>query len=212
MSSSRQLLEFALTAFVLVAIPGPSVLFVISRSLTLGRKAGLATVFGNATGVYVQMLAIAIGLGTVVAQSLTVFTVIKLLGAGYLIYLGVQAIRHRRSLASAFTSQPETKTTKQIVLDAFVVGVANPKAVVFFAAILPQFVNRSAGHVPIQMLFLGAVFFGVALLSDGAWALAAGSARSFLIRRPGRLQPIGAAGGLAMIGIGIKLAISGRND
>jgi threonine/homoserine/homoserine lactone efflux protein len=212
MPSVGQVVAFALTALVLIAIPGPSVLFVISRSLTLGRKAGLASVAGNAAGVYVQMLAIAIGLGTVVEQSLTVFTVIKLAGAAYLIYLGVQAIRHRRSLTAAFASRAEVKSTGRIVLDAFVVGIANPKAVIFFAAILPQFVNRSAGHVPVQMLFLGAVFFVVALISDGTWALAAGTARAWLTRKPARLEAIGGAGGLAMIGIGLKLAISGRHD
>jgi threonine/homoserine/homoserine lactone efflux protein len=207
-----QVLAFALTALVLIAIPGPSVLFVISRSLTLGRRAGLATVVGNAAGVYVQMLAIAIGLGTIVERSLVVFTVVKLVGAAYLIYLGVQALRHRRSLSTAFAAKVEPKSVRRIVLDAFVVGIANPKAAVFFAAIMPQFVNRGAGHVPAQMMLLGVVFFVVALISDGSWAVAAGAARSWLTRRPARLEAIGGVGGLAMIGIGVKLAVSGRND
>lgn len=207
-----QVLAFALTALVLIAIPGPSVLFVISRSLTLGRRAGLATVVGNAAGVYVQMLAIAIGLGTIVERSLVVFTVVKLVGAAYLIYLGMQAIRHRRSLSAAFTAKVEPKSVRRIMLDAFAVGIANPKAVVFFAAILPQFVNRSVGHVPVQMMLLGAVFVVVALISDSSWAVAAGATRSWLTRRPARLEAIGAVGGLAMIGIGVKLAVSGHND
>ena len=196
----------------LIAIPGPSVLFVISRSLTLGRRAGLATVVGNAAGVYVQLLAIAIGLGTIVEQSLVVFTAVKLIGAAYLVYLGVQAIRHRRSLATASAARVEPKSVRRFLLDAFVVGIANPKAMVFFAAILPQFVNRGAGHVPVQMMLLGVVFFVVALISDGAWALAAGAARSWLTRKPARVEAIGGIGGLAMIGIGVRLAVSGRND
>lgn len=212
MPSVGQVLVFAVTALVLIAIPGPSVLFVISRSLMLGRRAGLATVVGNAAGVYVQMLAIAIGLGALVERSLVVFTVIKLVGAAYLVYLGVQAIRHRRSLSTAFSAEVEAKSTRRIMLDAFVVGIANPKAVVFFAAILPQFVNRGAGDVPVQMMLLGAVFFLVALLSDGTWAIAAGTARSWLTRRPARLEAIGGAGGLAMIVIGVKLAVTGRRD
>jgi threonine/homoserine/homoserine lactone efflux protein len=203
---------FTLTALLLIAIPGPSVLFVISRSLTLGHRAGLASVIGNATGVYVQMVAVGIGLGTIVAQSLTVFTIIKLVGALYLIYLGAQTIRHRQSLVAALGAHVDVKSHRRILLDAFLVGVANPKAVVFFAAILPQFVNRNAGHVPLQMLVLGAVFFCVALVSDGAWALAAGSVRAWLIREPLRLRSIGGIGGLAMIGIGIKLAATGRRD
>jgi threonine/homoserine/homoserine lactone efflux protein len=147
-----------------------------------------------------------------VEKSVMVFTIIKLVGAVYLVFLGVQAIRHRRSLTKAFASHVDAKSKRQIVFDAFVVGVANPKAVVFFAAILPQFVNHAAGHVPAQMMVLGAVFFLVALISDGTWALAAGVARSWLTRKPARLAAIGGAGGLAMIGIGIKLAIGGRHN
>lgn len=211
MPSTSQIVAFGLTALVLIAIPGPSVLFVISRSLTLGRRAGLATVLGNATGVYIQMLAIAIGLGTIVERSLVVFTVVKLVGAGYLVYLGVHAIRHRRSLAAAFAAKVKPKRARRVMLDAFVVGIANPKTVVFSAAILPQFVNRGAGHVPVQMMLLGAVFFVVALISDGTWALVAGTARSWLTRKPARLEVIGGIGGLAMIGIGVKLAAGGRS-
>jgi len=212
MPSWPHLIVFALTAFVLIAIPGPSVLFVISRSLTLGLKAGLASVVGNATGVYVQMLAIAVGLGAIVQRSLAVFTIIKLAGAGYLVYLGIQTIRHRQALDGALDSRVEAKPTRHILFDAFTVGIANPKALIFFGAILPQFVNRAAGHVPIQMMILGAVFFLVALVSDGAWAVAAGSARAWLTHKPQRLQAIGGLGGLAMIGIAIKLAATSRHD
>jgi threonine/homoserine/homoserine lactone efflux protein len=206
------LVAFTLTAFVLIAVPGPSVLFVISRSLVLGRRAGLATVVGNATGVYLQMLAIAFGLGAIVARSVEAYTVIKLAGAAYLVYLGVQALRHRRELAGALNARVEARTGRRIFLDALVVGVANPKAVVFFAAMLPQFVDRSAGHVPVQMMFLGAVFFLVALISDGTWALAAGTARSWLSAKPRRLELVGGTAGLAMIGIGARLAVGGRSD
>jgi len=90
--------------------------------------------------------------------------------------------------------------------------VTNPKVIVFFAAVLPQFVDRSAGHVPLQMLLLGAIFVGIAVISDGSWAVAAGSARAWLARSPRRLELIGGTGGLAMIGIGASLAITGRRD
>lgn len=190
--------------------PGPSVLFVISRSLTMGCAAGLATVLGNAAGVCVQVVAVAVGLGAVVAQSTVVFTAIKLVGAAYLIYLGIQAVRHRRSLAAVLAT--EVELTRRVVREAFVVGLANPKAVVFFAAILPQFVDRAAGQVPIQLLLLGAVFFVIALISDGAWALAAGAARTWLGRSPRRLELIGGTRGLVMIAIGARLAVTGRHD
>ena len=115
----------------------------------------------------------ALGVGAVVERSVAVFTVIKLAGAVYLVFLGVQAIRHRRSLGTALGSAAGQKSIGAILRDGFVVGVSNPKAIVFFAAVLPQFVNPSAGHVPLQMLLLGTVFAAIAVLCDSTWALAA---------------------------------------
>ena len=139
------------------------------------------------------------------------FTVLKLAGACYLVFLGVQAIRHRHSLAESLGRKVEQKTAARIVLDGFAVGVTNPKVIVFFSAILPQFVDRQAGHVPVQIVVLGAIFAGVALLSDSAWALAAGAVRTWLSRSP-RLALLGGTGGLAMIAIGTRLAFTGRHD
>ena len=96
--------------------------------------------------------------------------------------------------------------------DGFIVGVSNPKAIVFFAAVLPQFADRSAGQVPVQLLLLGAVFMAIALVSDSMWAIIAGTARSWFARSPRRLELIGGAGGLVMIGIGASLALTGRKD
>jgi len=206
------LAAFALLSFALIVIPGPNVLFVISRSLQLGRTAGVATALGGQIGVYAQVAAVAFGIGALVERSVAVFTVIKLAGAAYLIYLGVQAVRHRRSLAEALDAVVVKKSTLRILRDGFLVGVTNPKVVVFFAAVLPQFVDRGAGHVPLQMLLLGLVFIGIAVASDGTWALVAGTARAWLGRSPRRLELIGGAGGLAMIGIGASLAITGGKD
>ncbi len=124
----------------------------------------------------------------------------------------MQAIRHRHSLAGALDAVAEPKGLARILRDGVVVGVSNPKAIVFFAAVLPQFVNRPAGHVPAQMLLLGSVFVAIAGLSDSTWAVAAGTARAWLARSPRRLALIGGTGGLAMIGIGASLAVSGRKD
>jgi threonine/homoserine/homoserine lactone efflux protein len=201
-----------ITAFVLIAVPGPSVLFAVSRAIALGRVAGVATVVGNALGAFVQVVAVAFGIGPLLERSVTLFTVMKLAGAAYLMFLGVQAIRHRRSLATALGAQVERKTAARIVLDGFTVGATNPKVIVFFAAILPQFVDRQAGDVPTQIIVLGAIFAAVALLSDGTWALAAGTARAWLARSPRRLELIGGTSGLVMIGIGARLAFTGRND
>jgi threonine/homoserine/homoserine lactone efflux protein len=209
---TTHLLAFTLTAFLLIAVPGPSVLFTVSRALALGRVAGVATVAGNTAGVCVQVMAVAFGIGALAERSVLVFNLIKLGGAGYLIFLGIQAIRHRRRLAEALGTRLENKSIARIVTDGFVVGLGNPKVIVFFAAVLPQFVDRAAGHVTVQLLVLGALFAGIALISDSAWAVAAGSARAWLGRSPRRLELIGGTGGLAMIGIGTALAVSGRHD
>ena len=212
MLPTEHLLAFVVIAVVLILVPGPSVIFVVTRSLTLGRRAGLATVVGNATGVYVQVVAVAFGVGALVQESIHVFTAIKLVGAAYLVYLGVQTFRHRRSLVAALDAPVERKLARRIFADAFVVGLFNPKVIVFFMAILPQFVDRSAGGVPLQMLLFGAIFCLLALVCDSIWALAAGTARAWLMRSPRRLEAIGATGGIVMVGRGAGLALAGRKS
>ena len=212
MVPTAHLVAFTITALVLIAVPGPSVLFTVSRAIVLGRVAGVATVAGNTVGAFTQVVAVAFGLGPLVERSVALFTVLKLAGACYLVYLGVQAIRHRQSLAAALGAEVERKTAARLVVDGFTVGVTNPKVIVFFAAMLPQFVDRQAGGVPMQIIMLGAIFAGIALISDSAWALAAGTARAWLASSPRRLALIGGAGGLAMIGIGTRLAFAGRPD
>ena len=212
MIPTSHLLAFTVTAFVLIAIPGPSVLFTVSRAITRGRGAGVATVAGNTVGAFTQVVAVAFGIGPLVERSVALFTVLKLAGAAYLVFLGVQAIRHRQSLAEALGATIERKTAARIVIDGFTVGVTNPKVIVFFAAMLPQFVDRQAGNVPVQIIALGAIFAGIALISDSTWALAAGTVRNGLGRSQRRLELIGGIGGLAMIGIGTRLALTGRND
>jgi threonine/homoserine/homoserine lactone efflux protein len=209
---TSHLLAFALLSWALIVVPGPNVLFVISRSLMLGRAAGVGTAVGGQIGVYLQVTAVAFGIGALVERSVAVFTVIKLAGAAYLIYLGVQAWRHRGSLRAALDTPVQPKSLARILWDGILVGASNPKAIVFFAAVLPQFVNRSAGYVPLQMLLLGVVFVVIAVVCDGTWALAAGTARGWFTRSPRRLAMIGGTGGLVMISIGASLALTGRKD
>jgi threonine/homoserine/homoserine lactone efflux protein len=210
--SPAHLLAFSATAFVIIVVPGPSVLFVFGRALGLGRAAGVATVVGNTTGEYMQVLAVAFGIGALVERSVLAFTILKLAGAAYLLYLGVQAIRHRRSLVAALATPVERKSVARVTLDGFLVGATNPKTVVFLAAILPQFVDRGAGNVPLQILLLGAIFAAIALVCDSTWALAAGTARAWLARSPRRLELLGGTSGLVMIGLGTALALTGRKD
>jgi threonine/homoserine/homoserine lactone efflux protein len=212
MPPASHLLAFGLVSFVLIVVPGPNVLFVISRSLMLGRAAGVGTAFGGQLGVYAQVAAVAFGIGALVERSVALFSVIKLAGAVYLGYLGVQAIRHRRVLSAALQAPAERKSIARIIGDGIAVGVTNPKSIVFFAAVLPQFAQPSAGHVPAQMLLLGAVFMAIAVLCDSSYALAAGTARAWLARSPRRLELVGGTGGLVMIGIGASLALTGRRN
>jgi threonine/homoserine/homoserine lactone efflux protein len=207
-----RLAVFVATSFVLIVIPGPSVLFVVSRALALGRRAALSTVVGNAAGEYLQVVAVAFGLGAVVESSVLVFTVVRVAGAGYLVFLGVQTFRHRRRLSTALNALVTPKSPPRILAEGFVVGATNPKSVVFFAAVLPEFVNRAGGQVQVQLLLLGLIFVAIALLSDSSWALVAGTARDRFVRSPRRLEAIGGAGGLAIIGLGIHLAVTGRKN
>ncbi|GAB2967251.1 LysE family translocator [Amycolatopsis acidiphila] len=214
MVSSAHFAAFAALVFLMVVVPGPSVLFTISRALTVGRRDALLTVVGNAAGVYTQVVAVAFGLGVLVQGSATVFTVIKLAGAGYLVYLGVQAVRHRHKLTDAFAAAVRTTPgrTRTVLRDGFVVGFANPKSIVFLAAVLPQFVDQAAGRVPVQIMILGLCLPVIAVLSDSVWALVAGAARTWFARSPKRLELIGGTGGLVMIGLGAGLALAGRKD
>jgi len=206
------LLAFLAAAVVLVIMPGPTVLFVVGRSLALGRRGGLLSVLGNALGILPIVVAVSFGIGAIVAESVVVFTILKFAGAAYLVYLGVQAIRHRRAAAVAVQSGTTRKSTRRLIGEGFVVGISNPKTIAFFVAVLPQFVAPDAGWVPGQMLLLGGIFVGLALLSDGAWAFAAGSARDWFARSPTRVERLGATGGVMMIGLGGVLAVSGAKS
>src|SRR5262249_54502781 len=131
MVPADHLLAFALLSFLLIIVPGPNVLFIISRSLMLGRTAGVGTALGGQVGVYMQVAAVAFGIGAVVERSVAVFMVLKLAGALYLIYLGIQALRHRDELGASLTAKTEPKSIRRIAADGFLVGLSNPKAIVF---------------------------------------------------------------------------------
>jgi threonine/homoserine/homoserine lactone efflux protein len=206
------LLAFLAAAIVLVIMPGPTVLFVVGRSLALGRRGGLLSVLGNAIGIVPIIVAVSFGVGAIITQSLVLFTVLKFAGAAYIVFLGVQAIRHRKSTAENMTAGVAPKSTRRMLGEGFVVGVSNPKTIAFFVAVLPQFVAPDAGWVPGQMLLLGGIFLVLALLSDGAWALAAGSARDWFARSPKRIERLGATGGVMMIGLGGVLAVTGAKE
>jgi threonine/homoserine/homoserine lactone efflux protein len=212
MVSAANLTAFAAAALVLIAIPGPSVLFVIGRALALGRGPAIASVVGNAFGVYLVAVCVAFGLGNLVQRSELAFVAIKVVGSAYLMWLGIQAIRHRRDLTAALAASDNSTSRWRAARQGFLVGFANPKALIIFGAVLPQFVDRTAGGVPQQMLQLAGVAFGIALVSDTIWVLAASGVRGWFATNPRRLAAVGGAGGLAMIGVGVAVAATGRRD
>lgn len=209
MPSLEAIIAFALASVILIAIPGPSVLFVIGRSLALGRSGGLWSVLGNEIGGLVPIAAVALGVGSVVAQSVVLFTIVKVLGAMYLAYLGIQAIRHRRDGFGETSTDGQHRVSAVVVLrQGIIVGATNPKTIVFFVAALPQFVDFHAGAVPVQMMVLGLVFTIIAFVCDSVWALLAGSARAWFARSPRRLAAVRGTGGGMMIGLGGVLLLA----
>ncbi|MDL5158932.1 LysE family translocator [Actinomycetospora termitidis] len=206
------LAAFVAAAALIIVIPGPSVVFAISRALVVGRRHALASVIGNALGVLIQVVGLAFGLGELIARSAAAFTVIKLVGAAYLVYLGISAIRHRHAAWDELASSaPEVVRggLARSVLRGVPVGLFNPKTVVFFAAFLPLFID-TARNVPVQLLVLGAIFAAIAVVLDSIWVVTASSARTWFSRSPRRLAGLGAAGGVAMIGLGAGAATAQR--
>ncbi|ANW21727.1 LysE family translocator [Streptomyces clavuligerus] len=215
MISTDRLFAFTAAALLVIVIPGPSVLFVVGRALAHGRRTALATIAGNVLGTYLVIVAVALGVGSVVERSAALFLTVKLVGAAYLVYLGVQAFRHRGDMAVSAMDTVGGRAARsdlRTVAEGFVVGVTNPKTIVFFAAVLPQFVDRTAGNVPVQMLVLGLVPVCIGLITDTVWGLGATAARGWFARSERRLSLVGGAGGAAMVGLGVTVAVTGRAD
>lgn len=210
MIPAANLIAFGLASIPLIIIPGPSVLFTIGRSLALGRVGGLLSVIGNVAGAVVITVFVAFGLGTLLEQSVVAFTIVKFLGAAYIIFLGIQAIRHRRQKADAVTAPSARRGAWRTVWEGFGVGVTNAKSIIFMVAVLPLFVDHASGNIPVQILLLGLVFAIVALLSDSAWALAAGAARDWFAKSPKRIEVLSATGGVMMIGLGAAVLFVGH--
>ncbi|HWJ80698.1 MAG TPA: LysE family translocator [Nocardioides sp.] len=204
-----QVLGFGLAAFVVIVVPGPSVVFTVGRAVAYGQRVALATVVGSSTGFFLVMSLVAAGLGSVVAESVTVFMVIKLAGAAYLVWLGIQALRHRRELRLAAEARG-TLSWPTAARQGFTVGVSNPKGYLLFGALLPPFVDPGHGSVPAQMFVLGAIAVALGMVCDSVWALAAGRARDWFAGSPRRVSSLGAVGGTSMIGLGIGMALTGH--
>ncbi|MFD6453097.1 LysE family translocator [Nocardia sp. NPDC060220] len=202
---------FVVAAFVIIVIPGPKVLFAIGRALTLGRRPAILSVIGAVAGSAVPLVAVAFGLGAVLMASSALFLIVKVAGAGYLVYLGVVTIRDRKKVVTALEAEVPNTTGRRVLWQGFVVGATNPKTMVFFGAVLPQFTVPEAGALPAQLLVLGAIFLVIQMASDSAWALLAGTVRTWFARSPRRLEAVGSVGGAMIIGVGSSVAFSGAN-
>ena len=194
---------------VIILAPGPSVLFVIARAIAWGRATAVFTVAGNVTGAFSLSVFVALGLGPILQRSELAYIAVQWGGGLYLVYLGIDAIRKRSAHAADMTNQGEiAPTIRRSIRDGFWVGVLNPKAIVFFAAVLPQFVDIDGGHVTSQLVFLGLVFCVLAFISDGTWGLLAGTARAWLATDNKRLERLRATGGCIMIILGVAVLIT----
>lgn len=209
MPGTAALTAFVAAALVVLLMPGPAVLYVVTRSLSQGHRAGLVSVLGLSTGALVHVAAATAGLSAILLTSATAFGVVKLLGAGYLIYLGIRAIWGRQAPAKAMRT-PEPRALTRVFTDGVVVSVLNPKIAVFFLAFLPQFADPSRGAVPPQILLLGLIYVGLALVTDSVYALLSGSLRHWLSGRMARTKWPRYAGGAVYIGLGLGTALAER--
>ena len=201
--------EYLVAAILIILAPGPSVLFAIARAISWGRAAAIATVAGNALGMFTLSVLVAFGLGPILQRSEIAFISVQVLGGLYLIYLGIEAIRHSRVQAADMINQGEVRPTAlRSVRDGFWVGALNPKGLVFFAAILPQFLDRDGSNLTSQLLFMGATFAVLALIGDGTWGVLAGTVRNWMANTPSRLIAMRRAGGVVMILLGVFTLIS----
>lgn len=209
MPPTDRMFEFVAASFIIILVPGPSVLFTVARAIAWGRVVALMTVLGNALGMVVLAALIAFGFGPLLESSPVLYAVVQWAGGLYLVWLGVDALRHRELHAERMVDQgPIAPSLRRTLREGFVVGILNPKALVFFAAVFPQFVDRAAGHVSLQLMVLGLIFSLIAVLSDGTWGVVAGTAREWLAGNPRRLINMRLVGGCVMIALGLLVLVT----
>jgi len=199
---------FVIAALVLLVTPGPAVLYIVTRSIDQGRRAGLVSMLGVHVGTLVHVAAAAVGLSAVLVASATAFTALKWLGAAYLVYLGVRRILDRTATTTVASDRPRPLRLRRAFLDGVVVNTLNPKTALFFLAFLPQFVDLSRGRPEAQILGLGLLFVLLGTLTDGAYALSAGTAARWLRGRPRFLASERWVSGSVYIGLGVVAAVS----
>jgi threonine/homoserine/homoserine lactone efflux protein len=202
------LLIIVSAAALLLAIPGPAVLYIVGRSIGQGRNAGLVSALGIGVGTLIHTLAAAVGLSALLVSSATAFSVVKYLGAAYLVYLGIQRLRSKQSLAASDTTAPQA-TLARVFSQGIVVNVLNPKTALFFFAFLPQFIDPARGRVATQILSLGVLFACMGTTSDSLWALFSGSVASWLRNNQRWMRNERYVSGGILISLGVATAFVG---
>jgi threonine/homoserine/homoserine lactone efflux protein len=207
--SHASLLIFISAAVLLLAIPGPAVLYIVGRSIGQGRNAGLVSALGIGVGTLIHTAAAAIGLSALLVSSAAAFSVVKYLGAAYLIYLGLQKLRRDES----FDASPDAPraTLSRVFGQGIVVNVLNPKTALFFFAFLPQFVDPSRGHVAMQILSLGVLFACLGTTSDSIWAFFSSSVAGWLRANPRWMNNERYVSGGILISLGLATAFAGHS-
>lgn len=210
MVDSSTLVRFAAYALALLLIPGPAVMYIIARSIDQGRAAGVISAVGTGTGTLFHVAAAALGLSAVLLSSALAFTVVKYLGAAYLIYLGIQKLRERQNPEAVQQTAPAP--LRRVYSQGVLVNALNPKVALFFVAFLPQFINPAHGSVTVQILILGALFVVLGICSDSMYAMLAGTLRHWLRGNAAFLRGQQYFAGGVYILLGMVAALSGGSD
>jgi threonine/homoserine/homoserine lactone efflux protein len=213
MPEASTLALFTVAAVTLLVIPGPSVLYIVTRSVDQGRAAGLASVGGIHVGTLVHVAAAALGLSALLVSSATAYNAVRWVGAAYLVWLGVQRLRaSHEPFGPARDPHASRHGLGRVFAQGIVVNVLNPKTALFFFAFLPQFVDPSRGSVPFQVVVFGVAFVVLGLLSDGAYAVLAATGAGWLRRRPGVARTSRLVSGGVLISLGVTTALAGSRS
>jgi threonine/homoserine/homoserine lactone efflux protein len=205
--SGANLSLFLLAALIIAAVPGPGIFYVAARTLAGGKKAGIASTFGLALGGLVHVIAGGLGVSAIILASAQLFTVLKLAGALYLVWLGIKTFREA---GHAPSEQIAPTGAKRAFREGVVVEALNPKTAAFFLALIPQFIEPAAGHVALQFMMLGMISVMLNTFADVIVVAMATTARTNLVRRPKFFQRLRQGSGLFIAGLGISLALARR--
>jgi threonine/homoserine/homoserine lactone efflux protein len=207
--SGSHFAQFLVASVLIILAPGPSVLFTLARGVAWGRSVAVLTVLGINVGALLLSLVVAFGLGPLLSHSKPLSIALQVIGGFYLLWLGLDALRHRAAHAQAMTQREEFRPSRlQIIRQGFTVGVLNPKTLIFFAAVFPHFVDRSKGNVTLQLVVFGCVFCVIAFVCDSTWGVIAGTAREWLTESPRRLVVLRSTGGAVMCALGVLILVS----